>query len=416
MLVKSSKRTIRKPCNGCGSLELYWATDDTRIDPKRGGPVFVMVEANDITRAIAKGGELPEIYRHQCPGRQTTTEPTTTTTTEETVMPEATTTSGPSAPASDPVAAPASPAPTSDPEAARKALWELLGGVPKVEIDEDAVRRITAEVIGNHVFPTRTSVLNGVERREIEGTTHFQLADVIDWAAAEEHVMLVGPAGSGKSHLAKQVAEALARPFYSLSLTTQTPLSAIVGFIDANGTYHRTPFREAFENGGIMCVDEVDNGHPNTLGGINAALANETMAFPDGMVERHPDFLVIGTANTFGRGATRQYVGRNQLDAAFLDRFTVIEIEYDMALERALCLATGASDADVDRVLTYVGALRKNAEANGLQVILSPRATKAMSRGLARGIAWDKVVTHRVRRGLADDQWSKLTSGVTVAA
>jgi hypothetical protein len=42
-------------------------------------------------------------------------------------------------------------------------------------------------------------------------------------------------------------------------------------------------------------------------------------------------FVCIAAANTFGTGADRQYVGRNQLDESTLDRFRIGQIELDDA-------------------------------------------------------------------------------------
>jgi cobaltochelatase CobS len=54
---------------------------------------------------------------------------------------------------------------------------------------------------------------------------------------------------------------------------------------------------------------------------------------------KHPDFVCLAAANTFGTGADRQYVGRNQLDESTLDRFRIgqIEMDYDPDIEAALC-------------------------------------------------------------------------------
>lgn len=95
----------------------------------------------------------------------------------------------------------------------------------------------------------------------------------------------------------------------------------------------RTQFREAYENGGVFLLDEVDASDPDALTASNSALSNGMAAFPDALVRKHEDFVAIAAGNTFGSGADRQYVGRNQLDAATLDRFTVFEVDYDEMLE-----------------------------------------------------------------------------------
>jgi hypothetical protein len=110
----------------------------------------------------------------------------------------------------------------------------------------------------------------------------------------------------------------------------------LTGFIDAQGRIVSTAFRKAFEFGGVFLFGETDASMPGALLAFNTALANGWMDFPDGVVQKHPDFRVVADANTFGTGADRLYVGRNQLDAASLDRYAVLDWPYDEALEAAL--------------------------------------------------------------------------------
>lgn len=295
----------------------------------------------------------------------------------------------------------------ADVQSALSVLASALSG----GVDESKVRAIVADELRNIVFPTRTVVVReGREEtpREIPNA-HRRLADVIKVLSVGEHVMMVGPAGTGKSTIASQAAEALELSAYAMSLSPQTSESKVFGYRDANGAYHRTLFREAFEHGGVFNFDEIDNGHPSILAAINAALANGHCAFPDGMVERHRDFRCVASANTYGRGADRKYVGRQQLDAATLDRFTIVTIEIDEGLEQSLCEGTGASADTVSKVLRYVRKLRATAEREALPIVLSPRATVGMCRLVVAGFTFDEAVDMRVRRGLTDADWAKVT-------
>ena len=92
----------------------------------------------------------------------------------------------------------------------------------------------------------------------IKGVKHKQLESLLKTVGAGLNVMLTGSAGSGKTHSAEQVATALGLKFYALSVGAQTSKSDIVGFIDAGGTYRSTPFRQAYENGGVFVMDEID--------------------------------------------------------------------------------------------------------------------------------------------------------------
>jgi SpoVK/Ycf46/Vps4 family AAA+-type ATPase len=199
--------------------------------------------------------------------------------------------------------------------------------------------------------------------------------------------MLVGPAGTGKSHAAEQVAEAMGMDFYAMSVGAQTSKSDIIGYMDAMQNYVRTVFRNAYEHGGVFLLDEIDAGNSNVLIQLNAALANNYMSFPDGMIRRHEKFRMVASANTFGLGASRQYVGRNQLDAATLDRFVVLSWDIDDNLEQSLAIGKyGAAWLDVVR---YVRSFVTEQE---LRVVVSPRATQRGSLLLSHGMDFNDVL------------------------
>lgn len=385
-LVKHSKRLLRTPCPDCGTgaYALYQA-HNTDV----AGDYCERCEVTGQDVLITQNGSL-----HICEYGEVT-----------------------ASPVSVPVPAAVVPSPVSTalpspgvPTEVVTAVQTLMSAMsPKV--DRADVEAIVKEQLANVVFPTRTVVerANG-DRIELSGNTHPMVEEVITDLFAGEHVMMVGPAGTGKSTIAKNAAEALGLPFYSISLSPQTPASALLGYMDANGNCVRTMYREAYEHGGLFSLDEIDNGHASTLAVMNAGLAGDSMGFPDGMVNRHPDFRCVASANTYGKGADRKYVGRAQLDAATLDRFTIETVDVDEELESSICHATGLDSDTVSRVLSYVRRLRANAEAKGMQVVLSPRATAGMCRLMAAGKSWDKAVQGRVRRGMSDADWSKLTA------
>src|SRR5690606_11914635 len=173
---------------------------------------------------------------------------------------------------------------------------------------------------------------------DLPPNAHEVLPDVLQAIDSGLNVFLVGPAGSGKSTIAEQVAELLELQFGSMSVGPNTSNTKLFGYMDANGNYITTPFRRVFEGGGVFLSDDMDNGHPGLLAELNQMLAGSVCAFADGMVKKHPNFRMIATGNTFGRGANRQFVGRNVLDAATLDRFVTIECPIDEGLERAICM------------------------------------------------------------------------------
>lgn len=205
-------------------------------------------------------------------------------------------------------------------------------------------------------------------------------------------VALIGPAGSGKSTVCEQIAEALKLKFFLQNGVTGA--HELTGYMDAHGRYNTTPFRDAFENGGFIMVDEVDTSEAGALKWMNTALANGHAAFPDvpDPVKRHPHFRIAIAANTWGSGADRLYVGANQLDASTLDRFVFFNFNYDEKMERLL----GGNEVWTTRVQT----LRANAIKAHARIVISPRATINGAKLLAAGWKWEDVEDRTIWKGI----------------
>lgn len=217
-------------------------------------------------------------------------------------------------------------------------------------------------------------------------------------------VMLVGPAGSGKTTACQNVADALGLMFY-----TNGALSGaheLTGYQDATGTYHTTAFRQAFECGGVYLMDEMDRSDPTVVLALNSAIANGFMAFPDKAepVRAHADFITLVAANTFGRGADRLYVGANQMDGATLDRFASLAWDYDETLERAI---TGD-----DAWVSYVQAARQAAAELKIRHIISPRASMGGANLRRAGLGFDLVADAAIWKGLDQEQRQRIMKAI----
>ena len=249
---------------------------------------------------------------------------------------------------------------------------------------------------------------------------HEAFDDILAILAQRENVYLIGPAGSGKPTIAEQCAKALALQFYCSGAVKFD--HDIIGHIDAEGKYSQTNFYRAFKHGGLVLMDEMDASSSNALLTLNAALANDFASFPlgndgeGGMVKKHPDFVVIASANTFGHGASAQYVGRNPMDMATLDRFCNVTMGYDESLERAIA----GNDAWVD----YVQAVRAAVEHHKMRYVVSPRASVKGAKLLAAGMdaakvasvtIWNKGFSETDKQKLMDDIGIEVIANVEVA-
>lgn len=238
---------------------------------------------------------------------------------------------------------------------------------------------------------------------ELPAMRHGLTETALQIVAQNIPLCLVGPAGSGKTTACEQIAAALGLPFYMDGAPSGSHV--YTGFVDAHGRYQTTPFRQAFEHGGVYLADELDGAtDPGAPLVLNAALANGHMPFPDGAdpIKRHPDFRMIAACNTYGAGADRVYVGRTQLDGATLDRFAFLDWPYDATIEAAMC-----PNADWLRTVQKV---RDAVSELGIRHVVSPRASAMGAKLLAAGVDRATVLAVALWKGLSRADIERISS------
>jgi|SRR5471030_474834 len=312
------------------------------------------------------------------------------------------------------------------------ALLAQVLATNKGALDRDAVAAIAAEQLGpmlgqfeqgvaDQLAGGHARLLEALERRladmparkidvtsktgtvTIEGRQHQQFEQLLKVLGSTNaagnsnlNVWLTGMPGTGKTHASSAAAAALGMAFYcNGSIANKYELT---GFVDAHGKLVRTPFRDAWENGGLYLFDEVDGSVPSAVLAFNSALANGIMAFPDGMLKRHPDCIIIAAANTAGQGATAELVGRMKQDAAFLDRFVFMNWAIDEGLETHLCQNKDWA--------AYVQGVRRKVSDKGVKVMVTPRASFFGDQLLSTGISNADVIAMTLKKGMSTDQWN----------
>lgn len=253
-------------------------------------------------------------------------------------------------------------------------------------------KMIQEEIIHMNMLNKIELTVGDVKTELKDEPRHFLFPEILQTVNANVPTALIGPAGSGKSTVGEQIADALDFKFYLQNAVTGT--HELAGYMDANGKYNTTTFRQAFENGGLLFIDEVDTSDPGALKWANSALANGRAMFPDkpDPVNRHAKFRVMIAANTFGTGADRMYVGANQLDASTLDRFVFFDFGYDEKLETAL-----AGNIDWAK---RVQELRAAAMTEKARIVISPRASINGAKLLAAGWKQELVEERVIWKGI----------------
>lgn len=182
-----------------------------------------------------------------------------------------------------------------------------------------------------------------------------------------KNIWMVGPAGCGKSTMARNVATDMDLPYLCISCGIGTSATEFIGY--KYPTRESTRFGEFYAKPSIILIDEITALDPAVAQILNAALANDEIETTTGLVHRHPECIIIATSNTFGFGCDRQYVANNQLDASTIDRFIggIVEVTYSAKYE---------SRYDKE-VVEYVNSLRKFISEQNIRKVCSTRMIQA---------------------------------------
>lgn len=254
-----------------------------------------------------------------------------------------------------------------------RAIASSAKGVDEAAV-ETIARRVMAESGGSRTVHV---TFNGAPSVRVDGPMPVWFDVVLRKVRAGVPTLLVGPAGCGKSHVARSVAQALGLRFEYLACTAGMSEFKLVGrYVPAGEggawVYVGSRLLDFYENGGMYCLDELDAADANVLLVVNEAIANGHLSVPDRseapVAARHADFRLVACANTFGQGATATYTGRSRLDASTVRRFRpgIVTCDYDPDVERNI----------VDRdVLAWALPMRERLKARGIEHRLTDLST-----------------------------------------
>lgn len=163
------------------------------------------------------------------------------------------------------------------------------------------------------------------------------LSDVLGWVkmGCKEPLYLTGPTGAGKTSLIKQVAARLNIPVQEITGHGRLEVPDMigrVGLVGGNTIYLDGPLTTAYREGHWFLLNEQDLLDPSTNAGLNGILERAPLTIMENggeVVKAHEGFAFIATGNTAGGGdATGGYLGTMRQNAAFMDRFMILEINY----------------------------------------------------------------------------------------
>lgn len=291
-------------------------------------------------------------------------------------------------------------------------------------VDRAAVNALVQDAVRDVVAPTRVSVPTPSGEPRNLGLSHRMLPQLIRWAGLDVPVYLFGPAGSGKSTAARQVADALGldgRVCYVGCNADSSAPESLAGFVRPDGQITRPPFRDAWEGvgeysgGAVILIDELDRAPAGVAAALNGALDGQAVfPFPDGTSPRHPRTRIILAGNTRGDGGDALYAAAERQDAAVRDRCVVLEWDYDDALTDAVLRSLDGYDAhgaEIDAWSRRVRSVRARAAELGIPAVFGPRAEIYGARALiVGGLTGEEIERACLADRVSDDDWQQITA------
>jgi hypothetical protein len=173
-------------------------------------------------------------------------------------------------------------------------------------------------------------------------TPHELFGYVLLLAESRIPTMLIGPAGTGKSHLAAQMADYLEMDYAETPMSTGASRGDLLGrhTISQETPFITSEFQGMYGgNGGVFNFEEIDRCDPGVVITLHNSLAGKKLfnSVNGQVIVKSVDFWAVSTANTFGQGASKEF-SSEKLDAATLDRFRMGRcfLPIDEALEERL--------------------------------------------------------------------------------
>jgi len=218
-------------------------------------------------------------------------------------------------------------------------------------------------------------------------------------AVRGKNIMMVGPAGCGKTQAAKDLPKATNRPFFYFNLgATQDPRATLIGnthFKDGQTTFDESAFVKAIQTkDAVILMDELSRAHPEAWNILMTVLdegqrylrLDEDVNSPTIHVAEGVSFIATANIGT-------EYTSTRVLDRALMDRFEIIEVDIlSLSQEEDLLSKRFGSDVSpalIHAVADIADATRKEwrSDEGKLTTMISTRMTDRICELLADGFS-----------------------------
>lgn len=216
-------------------------------------------------------------------------------------------------------------------------------------------------------------------------------------AVRGKNIMMVGPAGCGKTQAAKALPSATNRPFFYFNLgATQDPRATLIGnthFKDGQTVFDSSAFVKAIQTeNSVILLDELSRAHPEAWNILMTVLdegqrylrLDEDVNAPLIKVASGVSFIATANIGT-------EYTSTRVIDRALMDRFEIIEVDILSKDQEEILLTKRYGDVVSEKLIQAVADIasvtRKEwrSESGKLTTMISTRMTVRICELLADG-------------------------------
>lgn len=149
---------------------------------------------------------------------------------------------------------------------------------------------------------------------------------------ARRNVLLEGPVGVGKTHLALAVTQELARPVFRIDGDGRYSEQKLSGWFDPPTVIKKGfsaeafvpgPLVDAMKSGGVLFINEMNRLPEGVQNVLLPAIDERMIVVPRlGEIRAKEGFVVVATQNP------KEFVATSHLSEAILDRFELVVVDY----------------------------------------------------------------------------------------
>ena len=162
---------------------------------------------------------------------------------------------------------------------------------------------------------------------------------------ARKNVLLEGPVGVGKTHLALAVTGELGAPVFRVDGDNRYTEQKLAGWFDppmvikkgfSQHSFMAGPLVQAMKSGGVLFINELNRLPEGVQNVLLPAIDERMISIPRlGEIRAAEGFLVIATQNP------KEFVATSHLSEAILDRFELVTLQYQTSDEETAIVAQG---------------------------------------------------------------------------